>query len=56
MIYLESGLSENIKQGTKYMWYTNGHANENILKSKPSPVHEVGNFHFGPTFLIYPCI
>lgn len=50
MIYLESGLSENIKQGTKYMWYTNGHANENILKSKPSPVHEVANFHFGPTF------
>ena len=43
MIYLESGLSENIKQGTKYMWYTNGHANENILKSKPSPVHEVAN-------------
>lgn len=39
MVYLESGLSKNIKQGIKYMWYVNGHAKKNIEKSKPSLMH-----------------
>lgn len=57
MIYLESVPSENIKQCPEYVIRDTqmDHAKENMAKSKPSPMHEVANFHFSLKLLVYPC-